>query len=85
MTYLHKNNLELIGRKTCKNMQNSLTMKKKRSLVGDHPLRHTSIENPTTCCNVESRLKRIGNLSFSHACIYQVRSLVIMNKKIKTP
>ena len=56
-------------------------MKRERSLVEDQPLTNTTVENPTNCSNVENRLKRIGNLSFSYACIYQVRSLVIMNEK----
>ena len=49
----------------------------KSALVG----RYTSVENPTNCSNMESRLKRIGNVSLGHASIYRVRSLVIMNEK----
>ena len=81
MTQLQKNKLELIGQKTYKNIQNVLTIKGEKSLVWDQPLRYTSVQNPTNCFNMESQLKRKGNLLFSHACIHQVRSLVIMNEK----
>ena len=81
MTQLQKNKLELIGQKTYKNMQNVLTIKRQKNLIGDQPLRYTSVQNPTNCFNVESLLKRKGNLLFIHACIHRVRSLVIMNEK----
>ena len=85
MTQLQKNKLELFGQKTYKNIENVLTIKREKNLVGDQPLRYTSVQNLTNCFNVESLLTRKGTLLFSHACIHRVRSLVIMNEKQLEP
>ena len=52
-----------------------------KCLVWDQPLKHTSVENPTNCSNVESRLKRIGNLF--QACLHPL-SEIISDKEWKT-